>query len=1074
MATHSHSQAFTRGRAHRRAATLALSVLAWTTLAPSSRVAAHVFPYIPTQILTPDTCFNQSACSEPDLVYVFSQNPGGDGVQFLSLNISGTVGVGANAKLDTVTKDLPFLGSNGQAAFGAARTETGAVYVYAGECDVAPGTVWTYGDGASSGGGNGDKTWVKKSTSVDQAIRGGASSRGPYFLGGTIAFSATLAPTIDQPTIYSYGGMCATPSDNSTEWQSAANYTKTMMSLAPSGDSKQPDTYVLDLASNAGPRTAIAGFSLTALQPSMSNLSGTVTQQMGYVVLGGHTKQAFINMSTAAVWNLPEESWSYINVQSPAPSQPGKELALRDTDAPQVDSRSGHTAVLSEDGRSVVVLGGWVGDVTNSADPQLAVLKMGQAYSDWRWIIPAQQPQGNGIYGHGAAVLPGNIMMVYGGWEIDSSDSAKMKRQALSTSTVQFLNLTSMTWSSSYSNPNAEKGGKPHDSPVPGTTTDKPKGTGLGLGLGLGIGLGLLAIVLIAFFVWKMKQKKRKAAREDAIRAMAQDASHFIHDTDEMGEVPWGAGGYYSGGQDPWRTGAGSYGGYAPVTPGIARKPVARQLRGGYVPTNAQLTSLISPPGQIHPILEDDEEDLGHQRINPNDVTTPTSEVASDPFLTPTQATASMSGALPVASTSRANATPSPEGPRDPEVQDWVEDVDAADSLLTRYNNRHGGKSSPTRRNSHRSAYIRDDDSRTGSNLSESNRSQAESLNRSQSGPTTEPGKPGSSSSSSYNTAKSGFGALQAEGPSLLLGRTTSSPFDDEDNPREPGSPSKSKPRRSWFGSLRRVFSNSEGNSAASSLRDDVAQQESMDMLTGDYEAPLSGLGGELLRRKQGRHDWEGGEGTQTPDNEWDLERAVEQRLVQVMFTVPKERLRVVNAADDDEGADDENQPLHQPQSAELVDPDKSSTQGSASSRSRMAASAAASASRLSHHHDEEDEGGAPVEDLMDESFLRVDEEEYNRRRLSHSTAGSLRSSRVFTAEAMTLERPERVVTLGVSSLVPSPLNPAKTRVLQMIDKFENKSREPSPMRSSTSSPALRSVKSNKSSKSLRSNATGQ
>jgi hypothetical protein len=30
-------------------------------------------------------------------------------------------------------------------------------------------------------------------------------------------------------------------------------------------------------------------------------------------------------------------------------------------------------------------------------------------------------------------------------------------------------------------------------------------------------------------------------------------------------------------------------------------------------------------------------------------------------------------------------------------------------------------------------------------------------------------------------------------------------------------------------------------------------------------------------------------------DDEWDIERAVENRVVQVMFTVPKEKLRVVN-----------------------------------------------------------------------------------------------------------------------------------------------------------------------------------
>jgi hypothetical protein len=39
-------------------------------------------------------------------------------------------------------------------------------------------------------------------------------------------------------------------------------------------------------------------------------------------------------------------------------------------------------------------------------------------------------------------------------------------------------------------------------------------------------------------------------------------------------------------------------------------------------------------------------------------------------------------------------------------------------------------------------------------------------------------------------------------------------------------------------------------------------------------------------------------------DDEWDIERAVQNRVVQVMFTVPKERLRVVNHNVEDDGSD--------------------------------------------------------------------------------------------------------------------------------------------------------------------------
>lgn len=1070
-------EAFARGRAkpHRATPRLAPPLRRlWTAallLGAPLVATAHTFPYNPTQIFTPSVCFNQSACHGADVAYIFTQDSD-DHVQFLSLNISSTVG--ADTKLNLVSTYLPFLGGSNppNAAFGAVRTEDGSVLAYAGACDRGPGTVWTYGEGD---GGN--ATWAKQATTLGKLKQ--SASRGPYFLGGTIAFSATLAPSLDEPTIYTYGGMCDTPSDNSTGWQAEADYTTSMMTLTPTESSPSSKSYVQGIASSTGPKTPIAGFSLTALQSSMSNNSGTVTQQTAYVVIGGHTQQAFINMSTAAVWSLPEESWSYINIQQPADNADG------------VDSRSGHTAVLSADGHSIIVMGGWVGDVNTAADPQLVVLEMSETYSSWAWTVPKQQPNfgGSGIYGHGAAILPGNIMMAYGGWQINgSSSSSKVKRQSSVATSPQFLNLTDMTWSTTYSNPTAGKTpGKTPGGDTSSSTSDAAKSKILGLSLGFGISGGALLIILTVSgcFCWR-KRQRRRAAREETIRAMAQDASMFVHDTSEMAQrddnFPWGYRSWYSNGQDQYQLGGddrslgyegmrGSYGGYAPVVPGVARKPVSRQLRGGYMPANAQ-NSFMPTPGQIHPIMEDEEEDLGHQRVHPNEVTTPTSEAYSDPFLTPTVAVAS--GALPVFQPpppGQSTADPNPDSSfqHDPDVQDWVSDVDAADAMLARYNStRQGqGRGSPMRRNSQRSTGMRDEDLRTDSALSESNRSGGDGLGRSSSGrwsaivasafggassATTEPGKPGSSSSSSYNTAKSGFGALQAEGPNLLLGRSTpQSPFDDDE---PPSSPSKFKPRRNWLGSLRRVFSGAESNSGdLLSSRDRSPQREiSTDMLSNDYETPLTAIGSEILRRKQGRQDWEGAEAGSAAgrENEWDIERAVENRLVQVMFTVPKERLRVVNGEDFDDGTStDERIPLHMPQTAELVDMDKRSSQIDPSLRS---------ASKLSSHLDDEG-GGVPVDEGdRDDGFLKINQDDYeeksdrddrSERPLSIATDVSFaRSASVYTAEAMTFERP-------------------KTRVLQMVDRIESfgasNSSDNSPSVSRSGTPALRSIKSKKS-----------
>ncbi|KAK2616834.1 hypothetical protein QQS21_000211 [Conoideocrella luteorostrata] len=1011
--------------------------------------AAHVFPYVPTQILMPPACLNESTCSGADLAYIFSQSDDG-AVRFSALNYSNTLG--ADAQLTSITTDLPFLqGEPATTAFGAARISNGSVVVYSGACDGTTGSLWSYSTGLNN---EGSSAWSKKTTTPSDQ----GSSRGPYFLGGTLAFSSRLAPTTDQPTIYTYGGMCNSPGTNSTSWQSSANYTKTMMSLAP--NSQAVDTaYALSVASTAGPRTPIAGFTLTQLPASMKNISGSITQEAGFVLLGGHTQQAFINMSTAAVWNLPEQSWSYINIGGPETS--GNELAGRNNiygrAIREVESRSGHTAVLSEDGASIFVFGGWVGDVNTPAEPQLAVLQLSQTYSSWKWTVPRAQPDGKGVYGHGAAMLPGNVMIVYGGWETAAPPvGTAMRRQASSVVAPRFLNMTTMSWSNSYTNPTPGKlplGKGNHDAPA-GDGSEQSRR--LGLGLGLGLGLLLLLGIILALFRWRIRLKNHRRSREDAAQAMAKDAQYFVHDTDEMIErddaYPWyvprndgyaaaAAAGDRSLGYESLRGARASLDdGHG--RPTITRKPVmSRAMRGGYVPAETRLSAFVSPPGRIHPIMEDDEEEHHNQGRRTNEQPlTPTSEVHSDPFLTPITATAPPVMFPPG---NRSSATPSPEGRHyDPDVQDWVSDVDAADTLLDRYNTSRQGRKSPTRRNSARSAALRDDESRSGSNLSESNRSAADSLRRSHSnrrsgassffggmllGAAVDHPKPSSSSSSSYNTARSGFGALQAEGPALLTGTTPSNPnpnYEDEDT-NAPSSPSKTKPRKSWLGSLGRVFSQSGGSPPTVSPELSPTRQD-VDLYGGDYE-PSTGLRGELLRRKQGRQDWEDHAANQVRDgvdggpsaaqeNEWDIERAVEQRLVQVMFTVPKERLRVVNGGEE---PDSEHEPetlskraqlkeanvgeLPEPHVAEIVDPDKSSSESIISAERER--------ERGRHSH------------IEDPELLHVDTVHEGRRSHSTDDSGRRSSGAVFLAEAVRFEKP-------------------RGRVLEMVDSIESRSQE--------------------------------
>ncbi|KAL3953847.1 hypothetical protein ACCO45_011803 [Purpureocillium lilacinum] len=815
---------------------------------------AHAFPYMPTQILTPSACVNQSSCRGRDVAYLFS--PSSDGVRFLALNYSS--GIDANAEPKSVSTTLPFLENAGStAAFGAARAANGEVLVFAGACDGPGGDVWSY-----TPGGDDDAKWERRTTTMDKGAQKGKHARAILFRRHARLLVQAGAHHGRANIIHIRRHVHAAV-DGQHAGVAVGRKLHQDDDEAHAGRRRQPGQLQPGRGVGVGPALALCGL-LGDAAAAVHDQHVRVRDAAGQLRLPGRAHAvAFINMSTAAVWSLPEETWSYINVQPPLATgekMPGNELAKNQNQQKQgqvqnqdsssdgaglrrkrdggaapdnVYSRSGHTAVLSEDGSSVVILGGWVGDVGTPAEPQLAVLEMSQAYSSWRWRIPEKQPDG-GIYGHGAAMLPGNVMVVYGGWETKTT-TTKQKRQ--DASSLRFYNLTSMAWTSSYTNPNAASGdgsggnGESHDAPGSGGSSKSKR---LGLGLGLGLGLALLLGIIFCFLLWRMRQRRKQARHDEAVRAMAEDARHFLHDTDMIerddflfgwgGQRDWrNSGQQQSGGRSlGYESLRGAGAGRSSIDAGaggpgpIARKPVAgvaRGMRNGYQPALPDAgrfsSTFASPPGVIHPILEDDEDDPER----------------------------------------RSNSS-SPARRTDPDVQDWVSDVDAADALLERYSTtrqqqqqqqqQSQGRVSPTRRGSNRSTLtlggLRDDDSRTGSNLSESARSAADSLRRSASGRRSAAGgfllglglgagagehsKPGSSSSSSYNTARSGFGALQAEAPGLLMGgsggggaRTPASPTgwggaagDDDDYalvPREPGSPSKSKPpsRRTWLGS---------------------------------------------------------------------------------------------------------------------------------------------------------------------------------------------------------------------------------------------------------------------------------
>jgi hypothetical protein len=947
-----------------------MKALSWSalwamTVLPSTALSQSL-PYNPVTILLP-----QDASGKQDTAYIFLPSPSTADYYFTSINVSSTIS--SSVSLETVTAKLPFTGDSSE-AFLPSISPDGTITVYAGSCSTMDSSLWVFAPSNTSSEGQGD--WTKQDTSISHGLTP-TYLPGANFLAQSIAFSPFVKANASQTDIYVFGGMCPNSSSTAATWQSAASYSSHMLRITP-----KTNDYNLQITQNSSPPIPEAGFSLTGLNPSVSSGPAVSTQQQNFVLLGGHTQTAFINMSQVAIWSLPEESWSFVTVDSPSlPPSPNTELTVKSA-VTSVDSRSGHTAVLSEDGTKVIILGGWVGDTTQAADPQLAVLELGAGFGgsgDWAWSIPSEQPPGTGIYGHGAAMLPGGVMMVLGGFNI--SGSSISKRDASANVQPMFLNTTTFSWISNYTNPAyvAEKASSTA-SHASSSAEFKKK---LGLGIGLGVGSILLLIAAgVWLWHWRRRRNTEVEEREKHIQGLSHRTCNYYSPTGEM------------------RQSDGRYGPNSPVYgPGdnnvfptlanqIMRKPLHPSTTRGYYQStpSSELTrsNTLGTAGPIHPIYEADEDDhasqisdigvgmaFGEPNIQPKRF--------SDPFRDP-QPT-SFSAPL----TSSRNPSPDPETPTQshgPEVQQWFSDWAAADALLESQARSHSsmGRVSPSRRpristgQTVSSIAGEEEYDRAGSSLSDHSVS-ISTLSRSGSsshranslrgfitnavnpfnllstypGPIQDPRQPPKSSgsgTSSFATAHTSFPALQAEGETLLprpgeevysydrdapSRHSTSSP----DSP--PGSPSKTRAsgmgkRSTWLGSLRRVL---VGDSALESTRDLTARTPSpvhAEPAAEPTPRRTVSASATLLRRKQGRGDWEDSEDLETrsratarsstfagdlasgatstaattlgDEDEWDVERAVQNRVVQVMFTVPKERLRVVNQDVADDGSD--------------------------------------------------------------------------------------------------------------------------------------------------------------------------
>ncbi len=347
-------------------------------------------PYNPTRLLPAP---NHAG----ELVYVFQQtSPSPSSFRLLSLNTTRPLQA-SSLPYKTISTSLPFLGTDDGVAFTPVIDEWGSISVYAGSCvdGAKGGELWRFTPDNRTL--NGDGSWAKETLSFSDFDRFG-NMTGANYLASGFSFSSTVGGGQNSSDTYIFGGMCPTAPASSDDWTSSAEYSNSMLTLTtatPSSNSTEPTEYKLGMTVERGPPIAEAGFSMTGLDPSFTNSSsGHETRQQNFVLLGGHTHQAFINTSQVTIFSLPEESWTFLSVNSP-PSNASTGPSPQGTT--RIDPRSGHTAVLSPDGKKLVVFGGWVGDVTTPAEPQLVVLEVGEGYGgsgEWTWSMPEASGDG--------------------------------------------------------------------------------------------------------------------------------------------------------------------------------------------------------------------------------------------------------------------------------------------------------------------------------------------------------------------------------------------------------------------------------------------------------------------------------------------------------------------------------------------------------------------------------------------------------------------------------------------------------------------------------------------------------
>ncbi|KAJ5524981.1 hypothetical protein N7494_011631 [Penicillium frequentans] len=903
---------------------------------PTLASFAAAIPYTPSSIfLAPQ--YNDS------LAYLLQPSSSSAGqTQFLSLNISSSID-GSNTSFTQLLEKTPFQNTDQTSTFLPVIDGQGVITVYTGNCHNSSDKqeVWQFQSDKNSTIGNG--TWTQ--ISVDS---GGEKTKPSYLAAGFTFASSNNSNT----SMYTFGGMCPFANSTTQTWIADADYSQSMIALNPSAEST---TYDATTTGNRAPPVPEAGMAIVSLPATFSR---TEIQQ-DFLLVGGHTRQAFLNMSQLAIFSLPQESWSFVTVNSQ--EKPRTELAIRDEGL--VTPRSGHAAVLSEDGTKVFIIGGWVGDTSTPADPQIAVLELGESYGgsgDWTWTVPSSTTteagitEGTGIYGHSAAMLPGGVLMITGGYTIPKQSTKRSSTEQ--NSNVYLYNSTSGGWVTSYTNPSAQTSTSTSSSHKHGLSS------GQKIGLGVGLGLGIPLAILLAMWAWRYYQKRRvRDHRDSQLRELALGAerAHFwgrgdpqqassirssqmSEKADPSSMYPW-SGNQSATSRPSWNDNdnqSEDYGLLMEVpSPDKSIRPDSRP----FISTKAYRMSGYSDwrrseaTSEIHPIdeREEDEEILRERLMStiPKEEQRPKIQDPDDPFSdTPFSTPRSTIFGVGLGPFYTRKSGTDSDGRVSPTKSDRTSTNLSESSAFSFSSAKQSGRVSQAR-----AVYV-DRPLSWGSSGGQSVDGMAAISTHSRETAHTDvdamtaPSEK-SYSADSYSTARTTIAERQAENTFLL---------DADAIDTSPSKLPSSKPRTSdWMlQTVRRALTLTrrsptqlEYESESAPLASGIDRRSTV---IGPGSHPSNGsattprravsASAELFRRKQGAKDWNakkrmsdnytmarstrddlfigapgylGDDDTMDEEEEedWDVEGAAEGRSVQVTYTVPRERLRVVNAS---------------------------------------------------------------------------------------------------------------------------------------------------------------------------------